>query len=211
MATCNVCGEPIVFRYVDGRPTPIHVNGNWCRGYRGTSDRGERGPFRSIKSYVVPDAICPVCGMKVFFYQSPNGGRVFFDDLGWPWPKHPCTDNRAKVARRPERVSAGRIFAFRAQNGSRLALYDLDDFEELVGHYKFIFRRHDTRKRRAGYIRKATLKKAGLSIDDFLDAPSFVVDLDNSKEGGLRVDFISARLGKIVRIKMSKKKPKDIE
>jgi hypothetical protein len=29
----------------------------------------------------------------VFFYQSPYGGRVFFDELGPPWPKHPCTDN----------------------------------------------------------------------------------------------------------------------
>ncbi|MCG7932633.1 MAG: hypothetical protein N0E44_21680 [Candidatus Thiodiazotropha lotti] len=29
----------------------------------------------------------------MFFYQSPNGGRVFFDELGPPWPKHPCTDN----------------------------------------------------------------------------------------------------------------------
>lgn len=29
----------------------------------------------------------------MFFYQSPFGGRVFFDDLGPPWPKHPCTDH----------------------------------------------------------------------------------------------------------------------
>jgi hypothetical protein len=34
----------------------------------------------------------------VFFYQSPYGGRVFFDELGPPWPKHPCTDNVKKVA-----------------------------------------------------------------------------------------------------------------
>lgn len=45
-------------------------------------------------SYVIPNAACPVCGAPVFFYQSPNGGRVFFDELGPPWPKHPCT-NRA--------------------------------------------------------------------------------------------------------------------
>jgi len=44
-------------------------------------------------SYVDPNARCPVCGAPVFFYQSPYGGRVFFDQLGWPWPKHPCTDN----------------------------------------------------------------------------------------------------------------------
>ena len=44
-------------------------------------------------SYTTPNAKCPVCGSRVYFYQSPDGGRVFFDDLGPPWPKHPCTDN----------------------------------------------------------------------------------------------------------------------
>jgi hypothetical protein len=44
-------------------------------------------------SYVNPNARCPVCGAQVFFYQSPYGGRVYFDELGRPWPKHPCTDN----------------------------------------------------------------------------------------------------------------------
>ena len=31
MATCNKCGEEIEFRYIEGRPTPIHPNG-WCSG-----------------------------------------------------------------------------------------------------------------------------------------------------------------------------------
>ena len=44
-------------------------------------------------SYTNPNASCPVCGASVFFYQSPYGGRVFFDEPGPPWPKHPCTDN----------------------------------------------------------------------------------------------------------------------
>lgn len=42
--------------------------------------------------YCTPNANCPVCDQPVFFYQSPEGGRVFFDELGPPWPKHPCTD-----------------------------------------------------------------------------------------------------------------------
>lgn len=44
-------------------------------------------------SYVNPNAFCPVCNQRVFFYQSPYGGRVFFDSLGPPWPKHWCTDS----------------------------------------------------------------------------------------------------------------------
>lgn len=47
--------------------------------------------------YVNPNARCPECGATVFFYQSPEGGRVFFDALGPPWPKHPCTDRGRDV------------------------------------------------------------------------------------------------------------------
>ena len=63
-------------------------------GFRSTFD-GEifEFPFVTYPSYVNPNARCPVCGADVYFYQSPYGGRVFFDDLGPPWPKHPCTDN----------------------------------------------------------------------------------------------------------------------
>lgn len=50
-----------------------------------------------IESYTNPNAYCPVCGASVYFYQSPSGGRVFFDELGPPWPKHPCTDNGKQI------------------------------------------------------------------------------------------------------------------
>lgn len=56
----------------------------------------EHGWLRSIsptyESFINPNASCPVCGASVFFYQSPSGGCVFFDEFGPPWPKHPCTD-----------------------------------------------------------------------------------------------------------------------
>lgn len=45
--------------------------------------------------FVEPNAECPVCGADVFFYQNEQGSRVFFDELGPPWPKHPCTDATA--------------------------------------------------------------------------------------------------------------------
>lgn len=46
----------------------------------------------------VPNSKCPVCGDSVFYYESPYGGRVFFDDLGPPWPKHPCTSGDKSLA-----------------------------------------------------------------------------------------------------------------
>lgn len=55
----------------------------------------------SFESYIYPNAKCPVCGMSVFFYKSPFGGRVFFDELGPPWPKHPCTDNTKNIYKNP--------------------------------------------------------------------------------------------------------------
>jgi hypothetical protein len=49
--------------------------------------------FDAYETFVNPNARCPICTLPVFFYQSEYGGRVFFDELGPPWPKHPCTDN----------------------------------------------------------------------------------------------------------------------
>lgn len=51
-----------------------------------------RGAALNYYSYVNPNALCPICRERVFFYQSPYGGRVYFDELGPPWPKHPCTN-----------------------------------------------------------------------------------------------------------------------
>ncbi len=57
-------------------------------------------------SITTPNARCPVCGASVFFHQSPFGGRVFFDELGPPWPKHPCTDHQTPSVR-SERAPVG--------------------------------------------------------------------------------------------------------
>jgi hypothetical protein len=106
MAFCYHCGEEIEFINNGFGAIPIHPSGS-CSGrgggygsgrsyssFRSTSE-GEvfEFPFITYPSYVNPNARCPVCGASVYFYQSPYGGRVFFDELGPPWPKHPCTDN----------------------------------------------------------------------------------------------------------------------
>lgn len=46
-----------------------------------------------------PNAICPVCGADVYFIRPSSGGAVFFDEVGPPWPKHPCMehDNQSQV------------------------------------------------------------------------------------------------------------------
>jgi hypothetical protein len=69
------------------------ISGGWAKDNGGT-----------VASYVNPNAHCPVCGEPVYFYRSPYDGRVFFDELGWPWPKHGCTDN-SRAPRRTTRDS----------------------------------------------------------------------------------------------------------
>ncbi len=61
----------------------------------------QRGQDLTFESFCNPNARCPVCGASVFFVQTMYGGRVFFDDLGPPWPKHPCTDNYFRTTRVP--------------------------------------------------------------------------------------------------------------
>jgi len=62
------------------------------------------GKSRAVyETFTIPNAACPVCGASVFFYQSPHGGRVFFDQLGPPWPKHQCTD-RGRAPSAPRRT-----------------------------------------------------------------------------------------------------------
>lgn len=38
---------------------------------------------------------CRHCGDDVFFFSCTCGSRVFFDELGWPWPEHDCAFSRS--------------------------------------------------------------------------------------------------------------------
>lgn len=35
---------------------------------------------------------CKYCKEEVFYFSCDCGSKVFFDDLGWPWPIHNCMD-----------------------------------------------------------------------------------------------------------------------
>lgn len=45
---------------------------------------------RFMSSHTTPNYKCRICKALCFFYQSPYGGRVVFDELGYPWKKHEC-------------------------------------------------------------------------------------------------------------------------
>jgi hypothetical protein len=70
------------------------------------------------RKLTIPNAKCPVCRAEVFFYQNEYGSRVFFDRLGPPWPKHPCTDNS-----RFDSPASSKIIAARLEAESRPKLW----------------------------------------------------------------------------------------
>lgn len=109
MSTCYNCGGEIIFRYVDGQVTPIHLSGSCSSdfSYGGetiregwspptapverASQAWQRGHARSDSGVrFTHPTTCPICGAFIFFHTNGNGDVVFFDELGPPWPKHPC-------------------------------------------------------------------------------------------------------------------------
>ena len=204
MATCDKCGEEIEFRYINGRLTPIHPNG-WCRGSRVAET--EINSFREISSYLNPNARCPVCLAVVYFYQSPHGGRVYFDDFGWPWPKHECTDStrsKADLAGKREAKAANDTPTsfFYDRDGRVKRLLFLVLVEGIGENYVFHFRNSITGKITWLQFSRAGLDKAGLRVNDLREAPSFVTEDYSTGSSHLQIDFISGRLKKIVKIMM---------
>ena len=82
MRTCRDCGQDVVFRYINGVCTPIHLHGLPC---------GERPPYSDEALRSAVRCRCPLCQQMVYLVRH-NGGSFWVDELGWPWPLHPCFD-----------------------------------------------------------------------------------------------------------------------
>jgi hypothetical protein len=162
-------------------------------------------PFQTIVSYVNPNAHCPVCGERVFFYQSPSGGRVFFDHPGWPWPKHPCTDNPSSQTG-PVRAVARSIHAsFRNREGEPLDLYELSSLIEKGNVIHMRFSKIGKNRSFHASVSIGDLRTWNVTVADLRDAPSFVV----RSSGEFRIlEFISGRKQIIDRIMVPKPRPK---
>lgn len=61
--------------------TPIHLRIN---------QRHEKIQNSNFSSLINPNARCPICHQQVYYYQNINGSKVWFDEIGTPWTKHPC-------------------------------------------------------------------------------------------------------------------------
>lgn len=118
--------------------TNQHGTTFWVSGHAVSRDDWPAGlprpvtrPYRhdeaasSSRNVTIPNARCPRCGDPVFFFMAANGGRVFFDHLGQPWPKHGCMV--AADADVPAFADAGAIARWQQARRGRLGADVADD------------------------------------------------------------------------------------
>ena len=88
-----------------------NCNCGWGGVFYGQGLAFQRSYWQRNESYTNPNAKCPRCSASVYFYQSPYGGKVFFDGMGPPWPKHPCTDSLYSSIASDEHKATPNIFS----------------------------------------------------------------------------------------------------
>jgi hypothetical protein len=204
---------------VDGQTIPIHLSGS-CSGGRNRRalnlariQKPALIKFDEPHSYLNPNAKCPVCGERVFFYQNENGGRVFFDDVGWPWPKHPCTDNAAALFNRtiyaaPHVSTSTRPDWTRLYTFLRLvSIHDSNgrtifEFREVGrGLIKFLISLFKQTNKKLTFNTQK-LRDEGITDSDFWSAPIFLIENVEIVSDRPILQFICPNKCKIIRIKM---------
>lgn len=92
MKFCRICGGEVKSAYFNGCWSQLP---HTCTLPK-TSPReiAEQRPEAEIRESFCRPTVCRRCGASVYFVEH-NGGKVVFDQLGWPWPKHPCFDSES--------------------------------------------------------------------------------------------------------------------
>ena len=196
---CDHCGDEIEFRWVGGVVRPIHVNGGWCSGGSERDSSRARSSFDTAQSYLDPNARCPVCGALVFFYRSPHNGRVFFDDVGWPWPKHPCTD---KYQGQDNQITKPNTGHYRVnlinQEGKPLDVYRAKQFTERERDLLIRLKNAVRGPPVVVLVARAAMHAKGVKIEDIKEVPTLVLSRTRGPAGETEISFLSARLQSIV-------------
>jgi len=73
---------------------------------------------------------CRYCGADVYFYTDECGSKVFFDDLGPPWPKHECQEYLESIEYQPvvPRGPVGRFVHFEGE-----LIHESEYFNRIAG------------------------------------------------------------------------------
>jgi hypothetical protein len=88
--TCNWCSQSLYGASSGMKVSVREISNGSMKLGRSNPDKHNYEEFK--RTYTNPNAQCQFCGQRVFFCQLENGGKVFFDELGPPWTKHPCWD-----------------------------------------------------------------------------------------------------------------------
>jgi len=194
MSACSICGGAIEFRYMSGRRIPIHTDGYGCSGYRNGASAAYSKPFGTSISYLNPNAHCPVCNKPVFFYQSAHGGRVFFDNVGWPWPKHGCTDNPLSQSGTIRPFATRNERPFISASGEPLDLYELVSRKQDPNFVHIRLSKVGENRSFSSSVPRSQFHERDIKLTDLDAAPSFVVRTYKTHR---EIDFISGRKKRI--------------
>ena len=146
-----------------------------------------------------------MCGEQVYFYQSRDGGRVFFNDVGWPWPKHECTDKKAAQtgAIRTPLKSNRRAMYLRDEHGIQLDFYEFTSMSREGSGLAVCFTNMGTRRVFYSFVTSEQMKVKRLIPEDFGDAPSFLLT-PYLRDRSRRAQFICVRLRQIVTVEITR-------
>jgi len=138
---------------------------------------------------------CRYCSEKVFFYTCSHGSKVFFDELGWPWPLHQCDEYCSRhhniIRNFGETISSDYCSTVRANHESRktVKLHEckrrdpaIDDLVADFGQLKEYIEHLDIRKKLKidGNTAMATAFLGELAKGDFAQMTVHTGDLSKS-------------------------------
>jgi len=99
MAYCKFCGDTGRWRTLTaGKKHFFHKNHD-CGDYI-TRKLAPKHRQLTVQSFTRPTT-CDICGGKCFYYENEYGSKVFFQELGPPWPKHDCIKRQQQRPKPP--------------------------------------------------------------------------------------------------------------
>lgn len=189
---------------MNGSLRPLHVSGGCSSGYASDGLDHIRVRFDEVDSYLNPNARCPKCNKPVYFYKSPYNGRVFFDDVGWPWPKHGCFVSEDIRDDKIVPTTKGTYkFHLRDSDGNSLDAWKLTGSPEVHGDgFLLMLSGRERHSKITLFLSQAELSANSVLMTDLETAPAIILPKSRPPSGKLKIGFLSARLGATVSLRV---------
>lgn len=140
---------------------------------------------------------------------------MFFDDVGWPWPKHGCTDQVEAQKSKVVFASAAESGATRHDWTKSFMVFGLVYLHHFGGQTRLrlreipcgisgIIRAIFVNTERTYALNLAAFEGGEVLDQDFHTAPSFLMSKADLAVSAPYIHFICARLGKIVSVRLKR-------